>query len=880
MGDSTRPFYYVNTGALQRVPGQVPRLHDQARSVGTGTVHGEAPLKVNKPTTRWVTYEQARRGEPIRKAEQVTDGLGLSPLEQQRLLREMQMSLRQARNEIDFRKSVMGYMRGQAYPGPLRNVLLTRAVAYFHTQRSSVRATQDYRRTFVAQTAVTGRSLAPPVLRKSATHGNVGLGALRYVLDTEWLYKSVTTAKVGGTWEGLKIIAIGPRGGRIVGYLASGRPIYAGSSSARALKRRRDGESGKANKPTATKRNAASKKTASKKTASKKTASKKTAAKKTAAKKTAAKKVAAKKVAAKKVAAKKSAAKKPVTKKTATAKVTGKKTATKKAVVAKRDQRARQLPSTPKLYGLLTNGVPDPGRHTTNLDWMENARKRLFHAPAKWGLPDTPFDAGKVRKAMAELQNRSTRSRGLRAIREELHRLAAEYGLYSTDHQMMARLDVTSHTSAGGEHHWSGEIGLSGDALNSLDSLAADITAGRASDALSGISVFIHEVIHGTWPFTNNGLYSGIGMALEELTTETSSHPITRDFMRRMGVADEKIDVADDASSGRCSYSSIHKKFADAARQVVGQYVDLSSDPVFATKVGAMLSTAGSTGSSRLLRDILERAAIGYKQSISHGERFANHDEALQAYSKSLHTATIAALRDRGMTEPGFTREAALLRGNFGSGVPAAVRKDMTPARIEGDGQRVYLVKDATTRQQVMDTLNAQETAEDRGRWASFGPVQQVMGAARTAEAVGGTFRDAQLPAPRFLRDFDARIRGPGAEYELKDRWVREVHRVGGGTIEDMRRAWRLMCQPELAKAADRIMTRKKTELDRTIHTTATLEHHLRKNGFTGMSVRVRPPGAKAASGKKSWGSRPISELTANQFLESIKAQHIQDRKG
>ncbi|MCK5641129.1 MAG: hypothetical protein KAJ19_10040, partial [Gammaproteobacteria bacterium] len=38
-----------------------------------------------------------------------------------------------------------------------------------------------------------------------------------------------------GTWQGLKIIAIGPKNGKIVGYRANGDPIYAGSKTAKAM---------------------------------------------------------------------------------------------------------------------------------------------------------------------------------------------------------------------------------------------------------------------------------------------------------------------------------------------------------------------------------------------------------------------------------------------------------------------------------------------------------------------------------------------------------------------------------------------------------------------------------------------------------------------
>ena len=38
-----------------------------------------------------------------------------------------------------------------------------------------------------------------------------------------------------GQWGGLDIVAIGPKGGKIVGYDAKGKPIYAGSKKAEKL---------------------------------------------------------------------------------------------------------------------------------------------------------------------------------------------------------------------------------------------------------------------------------------------------------------------------------------------------------------------------------------------------------------------------------------------------------------------------------------------------------------------------------------------------------------------------------------------------------------------------------------------------------------------
>ncbi len=54
-----------------------------------------------------------------------------------------------------------------------------------------------------------------------------------------FLLKSIQMAdhepKTFGSWGGLKIIAIGPMGGKIVGYGADGKPYYAGSPGAKAL---------------------------------------------------------------------------------------------------------------------------------------------------------------------------------------------------------------------------------------------------------------------------------------------------------------------------------------------------------------------------------------------------------------------------------------------------------------------------------------------------------------------------------------------------------------------------------------------------------------------------------------------------------------------
>ena len=50
----------------------------------------------------------------------------------------------------------------------------------------------------------------------------------------EPLVKAETTPKLGD-WAGLPIVAIGPKGGKIVGYNAGGKPIYAGSKQAEKL---------------------------------------------------------------------------------------------------------------------------------------------------------------------------------------------------------------------------------------------------------------------------------------------------------------------------------------------------------------------------------------------------------------------------------------------------------------------------------------------------------------------------------------------------------------------------------------------------------------------------------------------------------------------
>jgi len=58
-------------------------------------------------------------------------------------------------------------------------------------------------------------------------------------LIPELLIKSsVKTAKLSvnlGTWSGLKIICVGPKGGKIVGYSHGHKPIYAGSAKAKSL---------------------------------------------------------------------------------------------------------------------------------------------------------------------------------------------------------------------------------------------------------------------------------------------------------------------------------------------------------------------------------------------------------------------------------------------------------------------------------------------------------------------------------------------------------------------------------------------------------------------------------------------------------------------
>jgi len=60
-----------------------------------------------------------------------------------------------------------------------------------------------------------------------------------YFLEPEPLVKAlVKTAKIKinlGSWQGLPIIAYGPRNGKIVGYKSNGKPIYAGSSAAQQL---------------------------------------------------------------------------------------------------------------------------------------------------------------------------------------------------------------------------------------------------------------------------------------------------------------------------------------------------------------------------------------------------------------------------------------------------------------------------------------------------------------------------------------------------------------------------------------------------------------------------------------------------------------------
>lgn len=170
MADKARA-YLINVDARSRAPGQVPRNR---------TVQ-DTP----KPDTRWIELQDTRRA-PVRKASDIGEALGLSKADVNRIAQTATRSLSTARNEIDFRKGMMGFLL-QRYPSELRAKVMDRALSYYREFSPSVKLTNGYKRNFVPQTAVTGRSLAPPTgLMRKAYGGNYSHkeernGKMRYV---------------------------------------------------------------------------------------------------------------------------------------------------------------------------------------------------------------------------------------------------------------------------------------------------------------------------------------------------------------------------------------------------------------------------------------------------------------------------------------------------------------------------------------------------------------------------------------------------------------------------------------------------------------------------------------------------------------------------
>ena len=73
--------------------------------------------------------------------------------------------------------------------------------------------------------------------------------AIPLAVSSALIKASIKTKKIHiplGSWAGMKIIAIGPKGGKIVGYGTGHKPIYAGSAAAKKLVGiKNDAQSGK-----------------------------------------------------------------------------------------------------------------------------------------------------------------------------------------------------------------------------------------------------------------------------------------------------------------------------------------------------------------------------------------------------------------------------------------------------------------------------------------------------------------------------------------------------------------------------------------------------------------------------------------------------------
>lgn len=147
-------------------------------------------------------------------------------------------------------------------------------------------------------------------------------------------------------------------------------------------------------------------------------------------------------------------------------------------------------------------------------------------------------------------------------IRTHANRLFARYGLRFMDLRRPDRNDlyVVKKLGALGVHSWDGAIMLNADSIpyakklanEGLEAVLAEIRVlsesvntrattdalvkfASAQQKLQPIHTLVHEVMHGYSPQTP-GVYQGVGVIIEEVTTEVASRKITRDLL---GLADE-----------------------------------------------------------------------------------------------------------------------------------------------------------------------------------------------------------------------------------------------------------------------------------------------------------------------------------------------------
>ncbi len=154
-----------------------------------------------------------------------------------------------------------------------------------------------------------------------------------------------------------------------------------------------------------------------------------------------------------------------------------------------------------------------------------------------------PAGTGKAAKATAEFEAKtwagsldkaftSRTKDGGQAIREQTRALLARDGLVSKDvARKLARSSALDQVPSRGVsyHDWNGQVALDQISLNRAHRASRKLARGEtlAADELDGLQTLIHEEIHGTSLIVKEAFTPGLGVALEEASTELVARNIT-----------------------------------------------------------------------------------------------------------------------------------------------------------------------------------------------------------------------------------------------------------------------------------------------------------------------------------------------------------------